>query len=100
MGTPSLRELQGEFWQAIAAEPGTLSARPALLAASAPSRTLDAGGRLAVYADAYFSRLREVLVEDFPRLAAALGEACFTEVVHDYLRRHPSMHPSVRHLGD
>ena len=100
MGTPSLRELQGDFFQAIATEPGTLSAAPALLAASAPSRTLDAEARLGVYADAYFLRLREVLAEDFPRLAAMLGEECFTALARDYLRRHRSMHPSVRHLGD
>ena len=39
MGTPSLRELQGAFWHAIASVPGTLRAGSALLAATEPSRT-------------------------------------------------------------
>jgi len=97
---PSLRELQGGFWHAIASEPGSLTASPPLLASTAPSRTLAAEGRLQVYADAYFLRLHEVLAEDFPRLAALLGDDLFAAVARDYLRRHPSRQPSVRHLGD
>jgi hypothetical protein len=99
MDTPSLRELQGDFWLAIAADPGTLRAGTPLLTSSAASHTLDAESRLQIYADAYFLRLREVLAEDFPRLAAMLGDDRFTALARDYLRRHPSMHPSVRHVG-
>lgn len=100
MNAPSLRELQAHFWHAIAREPGVLSAAPGLLTATAPSRALDAAARLQVYADAYFLRLHEVLAEDFPRTAALLGDDVFTAVARDYLRRHPSRDPSVRHLGD
>lgn len=100
MDTPSLREVQGLFWEAIAARPGELNADPKLLALTTRTRTLDAVARLRVYADAYFWRLRDVLAEDFPRLAAHLGEERFAAFACDYLRRHPSTHPSLRHLGD
>jgi len=40
-----------------------------------------------------------VLREDFPRLSALLGPERFEELARDYLRSHPSEHPSVRHLG-
>jgi hypothetical protein len=100
MNAPSLRELQGRFWQAVATRPGRLEAAAELLAVSEPSPTLDAAGRLQVYADAYFWRLRGVLAEDFPRTAALLGPERFETLAGDYLRRHPSAHPSLRHLGD
>lgn len=97
---PALRDLQRSFWRAIASAPGTLSAGTELLAVTEPSRTLRADERLAVYADAYYLRLHEVLSEDFPRTAAALGDEGFAALARDYLRCHPSTHPSVRHLGD
>jgi hypothetical protein len=100
MSMPRLRDLQGQFWQAIATAPGELSASDELLAVTEPSVSLDATARLQVYVDAYLLRLREVLAEDFPRLAAFLGAERFAEVACDYLRAHPSVHPSVRHLGD
>ncbi len=94
-----LRELQGLFWQSIAATPGEPTAAPALLEVIAPSATLDAPARLGVYADAYVLRLHEVLGEDFPRVAALLGPDRFAALVRAYLRGHPSSCPSVRHLG-
>ena len=56
-------------------------------------------GRLDVYADMYFYRLRDCLAEDFPKLAELVGEARFHNLVTDYLLRHPSSHPSLRELG-
>lgn len=98
MPMPGLRELQGLFWGAISdgADSGPATA---LLAVSEPGATLSAAERLQVYVDAYFWRLRDVLAEDFPRLAAILGPERFAEVVRDYLSSHPSTHPSVHHLG-
>jgi len=100
MGMPSLREFQGDFWRAIATDPGVLAAGDDLLAITEPSATLDAGARLQVYVDAYLWRLRDVLAEDFPRLAALLGTDRFEELARAYLRAQPSVQPSVRHLGD
>jgi len=54
--------------------------------------------RIRVYSDAYFLRLRDVLREDFPKVAALLGDR-FDEVVAGYLETFPSEQPSVRHLG-
>jgi hypothetical protein len=99
MPTPSLRELQGLFWRSIAGPPHGLGLAPALLEVAEPSATLDPAARLRVYADAYFWRLRDVLAEDFPRVAAILGPERFEDLVREYLRGHPSEHPSVRYLG-
>lgn len=100
MHSPSLRELQGGLWRAIATEPGRLTADAALLAVATPSATLGPEERLQVYADAYFWRLRDVLAEDFPRLAERLGDDAFEALAAAYLRAHPSRDPSLRHLGD
>jgi hypothetical protein len=99
MPTPSLREVQRLFFDSIASAPGALTASPALLAVSAPSATLDAAARVGVYADAYFWRLRDVLAENFSRVAAILGPERFTELAREYVARHPSEHPSLRFLG-
>lgn len=55
--------------------------------------------RLRIYADAYRLRLLDVLGQDFPATRAVLGEAAFEALGADYLRVHPSAHPSVRHFG-
>jgi hypothetical protein len=55
--------------------------------------------RIRAYADAYYSRLRDVLREDYPRVGAMLGPEQFDEVVRGYLEAFPSNQPSVRHLG-
>jgi hypothetical protein len=99
MPTPSLRELQGLFWHSIAGPTRGLGFAPALLEVSEPSATLAPAARLRVYADAYFWRLRDVLAEDFPRVAAILGPERFEALAREYLRSHPSEHPSVRYLG-
>jgi hypothetical protein len=99
MPTPSLREVQRLFWRSIASAPGALAAPRALLEVSAPSATLDPAARPQVYADAYFWRLRDVLAENFPRLAAILGPERFEDLAREYLERHPSEHPSLRFLG-
>lgn len=55
--------------------------------------------RLRIYADAYRLRLLDVLGQDYPATRAVLGEAAFESLGMDYLRAHPSAHPSVRHFG-
>jgi hypothetical protein len=47
----------------------------------------------------YYLRLREALAAYFPKTASALGDR-FDAVAREYLSRHPSRHPSLRHLGD
>ena len=96
---PTLRELQNLFFRAITALPGDLAAAPRFLATVERSATLNACERLQVYGDAYVWRLTAVLREDFPRVAALLGDERFADVVRRFLRCHPSTHPSVTELG-
>ncbi len=94
MPAPALRDVQAGFWRSL----HTGDADPALVRAVLPSASLDPAARIGVYQEMYVWRLHEVLREDFPKTQAALGED-FESVVRSYLVRHPSTHPSVRHLG-
>jgi hypothetical protein len=99
---PSLRELQEAFWRHLALAPGASAGRrvePALLAAVHDTPALGARERLDIYEGMYVARLVEALGEDFPRVAARLGPARFAARAHAYLARHPSEHPSIRHVG-
>lgn len=55
--------------------------------------------QLAVYSHAYRLRLREVLANDFPVLAAALGDGAFDELADAYIEAHPSRGYSLRGFG-
>jgi hypothetical protein len=55
--------------------------------------------RLQIYAEMYFYRILDVLRADFPKLAAAAGDAAFHNLATDYLLAHPSRHPSLRNVG-
>jgi hypothetical protein len=99
MADPKLRQIESWFWRSIAGEPGEYEFEPDLTATIEPSRTLNPAGRVEIYADAYFLRLRDVLAEDVPRVAQLLGEEAFDGLVRQYLKAHPSTEPSVRHLG-
>lgn len=66
----------------------------------APSATLDAAGRLAVYSRSYQARLLECFRQMFPALLRALGENLFDLFALDYLRRHPPRSYSLDHLAD
>lgn len=69
----------------------------ASVAASVAGTQVDA--RLRIHADAYWLRLLDVLGNDFPATKAVLGERAFEALGRDYLRTHPSRHPSVRCFG-
>jgi hypothetical protein len=99
MAAQNLREVQAWFWRSIAVNPAQYDFMPALVDSIEPSRTLQPAQRLEIYADAYVLRLRDVLAEDFPRVAKLIGEQQFNRLVCEYLRAHPSTEPSVRHLG-
>ncbi len=55
--------------------------------------------RLDIYANMYFFRLLEVLKEDFPAVAAALGEDNFHNLVTGYLTEYPPTEASVFWVG-
>jgi putative DNA-binding protein len=105
-----LRSTQELFWTLITAPEGVRPAvedlgRRGLL----ETRVLDdvfkgdsdlpAVERLDIYANMYFYRLLDCLAEDFPKVLAAIGPEHFHNLITDYLLRHPSEHPSLRHLG-
>jgi hypothetical protein len=95
MPAPALRDVQASFWRSLhTGEPD-----PALVGVVLPSGPLEPAQRIDIYQGMYFWRLNEVLREDFPKLALALGDE-FDDLVRAYLTRHPSEHPSVRHVGD
>ena len=60
---------------------------------------LPAIARLEIYADMYFTRLRDVLAEEYAKTAAALGGAAFHALVVDYLDACRPDHPSMREVG-
>jgi hypothetical protein len=96
---PSLHELQRLFWESVAADPGRDSISPAFVRLVRGCSDSVRKTRIRVYLDAYYLRLRDVLSEDFPRVAALLGPEQFEEVVRGYLEAFPSRWWSVRHLG-
>ena len=60
---------------------------------------LSARDRLAIYADAYFYRLRDVCREDFPATVAVLGDAHFHNLITGYLLDYPPTEPSIQYAG-
>ena len=72
---------------------------PAMKRAVLSTRRANAARRLAVYASAYRLRLAQVLANDYPRLAARMGEKRFARLARDYIAAHPSRHPNLRWFG-
>ncbi len=56
--------------------------------------------QLLVYSNAYRSRLTEVLAEDFPAVANAVGEDSFDVLAKAYIEAHPSRYFSLRDFGN
>lgn len=96
---PNLHELQGLFWRTIAENPSEVSNVPRFLERVESGSEVDHLARVRVYSDAYFLRLRDVLMEDFPTVLTILGAERFDKLVQDYLRAWPSSQPSVRYVG-
>jgi hypothetical protein len=101
-----LAELQARFYELVTAPEGvarTLAVRGQSAATVeemvAGDARLSAVDRLDVYANMYFFRLLEVLGDDYPKLAAAVGDAAFHNLVTDYLIACPPAHPSIAQAG-
>ena len=92
---PDLRELQAAFWRSLTSG----AAEASLLARIRSTPALGAGERFDIYARMYRDRIVDALREDFPRVAAILGDDRFRALAASYLATHPSAHPSLRHLG-
>jgi hypothetical protein len=109
-GPLDLKATQELFWALITAPEGVRAViddpsgrgsidRASVDALFAGDEGLPAIERLDIYANMYFFRLLDCLAEDFPKVRAALGPERFHNLVTDYVLRHPSEHPSLRHLG-
>ncbi|HEU4406146.1 MAG TPA: DNA-binding domain-containing protein [Polyangiaceae bacterium] len=60
---------------------------------------LSAEAGVAIYRNAYRSRLVECLADDYPALQYAIGDGAFDSLARDYVERHPSRSPSLNAFG-
>lgn len=60
---------------------------------------LSAAGRFDVYRSGYHARLHECLLDDYPVLAAVLGDDAFASLCGAYVDRHPSASPNLNGFG-
>ncbi len=109
---PELNQVQRWFQSVVThpdgVEAGAASAEARQLIDAAPgdlekiitrSKALSAAERMAVYANAYYTRLLECLGEVFPILKKTLGEDIFDGFAFGYLRQYPSRSYTLNHLG-
>lgn len=97
---PSLRAMQLAFFRALeSGVAGTTSPDAELLALIQGTAALDPTARVDVYAQMYWMRIADALLEDYPRIAALVGSERFHALVRAYLSRTPSRHPSLSHVG-
>lgn len=101
MGELSLRAQQTWFAAIISTPESEAAPVDAHSAARliAPSPTQAPLERLAIYRRGYHARLIECLVDDYPVLQYALGEAAFEDLCRAYIARHPSSSPSLNYFG-
>lgn len=104
--TSLLRDTEQLFWKLISAPEGVAAALRqddnkslALDQILRGDERLSAVERLDIYANMYFYRLLDILRADYEAVVAAVGDAAFHNLVTDYLLVCPSLHPSVRNVG-
>jgi hypothetical protein len=88
-----LAQLQGDFQQYL------LRGAAAISGQVRGSAKVPAATRLAIYGDAYRSRLAEALGNNYPVLAQLLGPADFAPLAAAYVREHDSAFFSIRYYG-
>jgi hypothetical protein len=95
---PSLREVQ--IWMV-----GAITGSDADVAAEDVARYVTPGPRMSasacfeVYRGGYHARLVECLLDDYPVLAAVLGQEQFGALCRAYVDRHPSASPNLNGFG-
>ncbi|WP_428242048.1 putative DNA-binding domain-containing protein [Gynuella sp.] len=90
----TLASLQQNFLSAISAP----QSRP--IDAVLDTETLSAAQRMAIYHNAYFQRLQEVLQQDYPTVHGLIGDDMFSQLAKEYILSHPSSHTSIRWFGE
>lgn len=86
----TLAKLQTAFQAAVLGETHEI------LSVILPSRQLDNAERLAIYRNAYRSRLAEFVASDYPALQHILGDEDFDALTADYIDATPSHHRNAR----
>jgi hypothetical protein len=97
---PLLRALQAWMHGAITQPRGLMASAEEVEALVLPSARQTARERLAIYHQAYFARLLEVLREVFPVLLIALERETFDALALAYLEQHPPTAYSLNRLAD
>jgi len=92
----ALDTLQGDFQSYVL---GVAGAQPAILGAVREQYGLKADARLAIYYNAYRSRLREALSESYDKTWSYIGDDMFAGLADGYIAAHPSRHPNLRWFG-
>ena len=93
-----LTDWQLAFEQHLLSETSTATSHFAATLLGGPTLDVDTG--LAIYHNAYVSRLQEVLRHDFGAIWYWLGDDEFALLTEAYVRRYPSAHYSLRWLGE
>jgi hypothetical protein len=102
--TYSLAELQKLIYRLITRQVGAAEHQRSPLPAEvdeiiAGEGRLCARARLQIYANAYFSRLLEVMKEDYRATRAVMDESEFENLLADYLAAYPPTEPSITYAG-
>jgi hypothetical protein len=97
MSVAGLRETQAWFFEQLQRHQGGRASAKRHVRGQG---RLDADQRLTIYSSMYFARILEALQQDFPKLREVLGDEELEALCQRYLRKHPSRHPSLRHVGD
>jgi hypothetical protein len=95
MAAPSLRETQQLF---VASLTNATNTQP-LSTMIDNSYGASPHDRIAVYTDAYYLRLQEVLSEEYSHTLHLLGDDAFTSLARAYVMAHRSKNPSVIWFG-
>ena len=101
MSTPRARSLRDtQIWMvsAITGAEADASAQN-LERFVTPGPRLSASERFDIYRDGYRARLVECLLDDYPVLAAMLGEEQFGLLCRAYVDRHPSASPNLNYFA-
>ena len=95
----SLADTQALLWRLITAPESAATHGAAVDVVVTGDERLSPASRVDVYGGMYFARLQDAIRENFPALAAALGDEVYRALVNEYLGVHPSRHFSLRELG-
>ena len=93
----TLAETQALFHAAVTREAGGRSLEIQRCFTGSPELT--AAARVEIYADMYLWRLVDALREDYPKLAAFLGDVRFYTLAEAYVREYPSAHHDLGRMG-